>query len=63
MSKGSEIIDMKTMTGKLLLHGEIVQEYKVETCDKCTKISKLDKSGYQISDPKENIIWFCQDCR
>jgi hypothetical protein len=63
MSKWSEIIDIKTMTGTLLLHGEPVQNYKVEKCDKCSKIEKLDKAGYQKSDPSNNFIWFCAGCR
>jgi hypothetical protein len=32
-------------------NGELVQQYKVEKCDKCAKIEKLDKFGYQKSDP------------
>jgi hypothetical protein len=51
MSKWAEIITIKTMTGTLLLNGEPVQSYKVERCDKCAKIEKLDKFGYQKSDP------------
>jgi len=58
-----EIINITHMTGKLLDEGEVIAEYKVETCDKCAKISQLDKFGYQKSDPAENIIWFCKDCR
>jgi hypothetical protein len=63
MSNFAEIINIKTMTGTLLLNGEIVQEYKVEKCDKCTRIEKLDKFGYQKSDPAMNLIWFCGGCR
>ena len=58
-----EIINITHMTAKLLDEGEVIAEYKVETCDKCAKISQLDKFGYQKSDPAENIIWFCKDCR
>jgi hypothetical protein len=63
MSKWTEIINIKEMTGTLLLNGEPVQSYKVERCDKCTKIEKLDKFGYQKSDPALNLIWFCGECR
>ena len=63
MSDFSEIINIKTMIGILLLNGEIVQEYKVEKCDKCMRIEKLDKFGYQKSDPAMNLIWFCGECR
>jgi hypothetical protein len=63
MSKWSEIIDIKSMTGTLLLHGEPVHTYKVEKCDKCSRIEKLDKYGYQKSDPAMNLIWLCQECR
>ena len=63
MSRYMEIINITNMSAKLLDEGEVIAEYKVETCDKCAKISQLDKFGYQKSDPKENIIWFCKDCR
>ena len=63
MSRYMEIINITNMSAKLLDEGEVIAEYKVETCDRCAKISQLDKFGYQKSDPKENIIWFCKDCR
>jgi len=63
MSERMEMINLQTMTGKLFVNGEVVAEYKVETCDKCAKVVQLDKFGYQKSDPVENIIWFCKDCR
>ena len=44
-------------------YGELVAEYKVDTCDRCATIKQLDQFGYQKSDPVENIIWFCKDCR
>ena len=63
MSRYSEIINLANMTGKLLDEGQVVAEYKVESCDKCARITQLDKFGYQKSDPQENVIWFCKDCR
>ena len=63
MSRYSEIINLKAMTGKLLDDGEVIAEYKVETCDKCARITQLDKFGYQKSDPANNLIWFCKECR
>ena len=63
MSDRYEMINLQTMTGKLFVSGEMIAEYKVETCDKCARIMQLDKFGYQKSDPAENIIWFCKDCR
>jgi len=63
MSRYSEIIDLNAMTAKLLDDGEVIAEYKVETCDKCARITQLDKFGYQKSDPANNLIWFCKDCR
>ena len=63
MSRYSEIINLNAMTAKLLDDGEIIAEYKVETCDKCARITQLDKFGYQKSDPANNLIWFCKDCR
>jgi len=63
MSRYSEIINLNSMTAKLLDDGEVIAEYKVETCDKCARITQLDAFGYQKSDPQENVIWFCKDCR
>ena len=63
MSRYSEIINLKAMTAKLLDDGEVIAEYKVETCDKCARITQLDKFGYQKSDPANNLIWFCKECR
>ena len=63
MSRYSEIINLNAMTAKLLDDGEVIAEYKVETCDKCARITQLDKFGYQKSDPSNNLIWFCKECR
>ena len=63
MSRYSEIINLNAMTAKLLDDGEVIAEYKVETCDKCARITQLDKYGYQKSDPANNLIWFCKECR
>ena len=63
MSRYSEIINLHAMTAKLLDDGEVIAEYKVETCDKCARITQLDKFGYQKSDPANNLIWFCKECR
>ena len=63
MSDYSEIINIQAMTGKLLKNGEVVAEYKVESCDRCSKITQLDPFGYQKSHSKENLIWFCKECR
>ena len=63
MSDRYEMINLQTMTGKLFVSGEMIAEYKVESCDKCARIMQLDKFGYQKSEPAENIIWFCKDCR
>jgi len=44
--------------------GVIIAEYKVEQCDKCSRLVKFDEFGYQKGyDRAENIIWFCGDCR
>ena len=63
MSDHYELINLQAMTGKLFIGGELAGEYKVEQCDKCAMITQLDQFGYQKSDPKENIIWFCKGCR
>jgi hypothetical protein len=64
MSDYMEMIDVKTMMCKLLCNGEVVAEYKVEQCDKCSKITKFDSFGYQKGyDKHEKVIWFCGGCR
>lgn len=63
MSRYMELIDITHMTARLLDEGEVIATYKVETCDKCARITQLDPFGYQKSDPQENVIWFCKDCR
>jgi hypothetical protein len=64
MSDFIEIINPQTMTAKLMENGEIVAEYKVEQCDKCSMLTKFDAFGYQKGyDPTEKIIWFCAGCR
>ena len=64
MSDYMEMIDIKTMTCKLLCNGEVIAVYKVEQCDKCSKITKFDSFGYQKGyDAHEKVIWFCGGCR
>ena len=64
MSDYVEIINPRTMMCKLMDNGEIVAEYKVEQCDKCSRLVKFDSFGYQKGyDRTDNIIWFCGDCR
>jgi hypothetical protein len=64
MSDFIEMINPQTMTAKLMENGEIVAEYKVEQCDKCSILTKFDAFGYQKGyDRTEKIIWFCAGCR
>ena len=64
MSDYAEIIYPQSMTAKLLCNGEVVEEYKIEQCDKCSQLRRFDKFGYQKGyDRTDNIIWFCGDCR
>ena len=64
MSNYIELINPRLMTCKLLKDGEVVSEYKVEKCDKCEGISRLDDFGYQKGyDNKDRILWFCGACR
>ena len=59
-----EIINPQTMTARMFIEGVVVEEYKVEQCDKCSQLRKFDKFGYQKGyDLTENVIWFCGDCR
>jgi len=59
----SEIIYPQSMTAKLLLNGEVVDEYKIEQCDKCSILMRLDPFGYQKQYGGEKVSWFCKGCR
>ena len=64
MSDYIEIISPRTMTCKILKDMVVVEEYRIEQCDKCSKLKRLDPFGYQKGyDNLENVIWFCVDCR
>lgn len=63
MSDYIEIINPRTMTCKLMENGEIIAEYKVEQCDKCSSLVKFDEFGYQKGYGNEKVIWFCAGCR
>ncbi len=64
MSGPIEIINPRTMTCTLMEDGVIIGEYKVEQCDKCSRLVKFDEFGYQTGyDRTEKVIWFCGDCR
>ena len=63
MSEYTEIIYPQSMTAKLLKNGTVVEEYKVEQCDKCSILTRLDAFGFQKGYGNEKIIWFCKDCR
>ena len=64
MSDYIEIINPQTRIAKVMFQGKIVGEYRVEQCDKCSKLMKFDQFGYQKGyDRTENIIWFCGGCR
>jgi hypothetical protein len=62
MSDIIEIIYPQSMTAKLLQNGEVVAEYKVEQCDGCSKLLKLDAFGYQKGQAGEKLIWLCGSC-
>ena len=63
MSDFMEIINPRTMTCKLMENGVVVEEYKVEQCDKCSMLVRFDEFGYQKGFGNEKIIWFCAGCR
>ena len=63
MSSYIEIQYPMTMTGQLLKDGEVIAEYKLEQCDSCNKIVKLDKFGYTKGQAGEKLIWLCGLCR
>jgi hypothetical protein len=51
------------MKAKLLQDGEVIAEYKIEQCDSCAKLKKLDAFGYTKGQGGEKLIWLCGDCR
>jgi hypothetical protein len=62
----SDIIEMlysQSMTAKLLQNGEVIAEYKIEQCDGCAKLLKLDPFGYKIGQGGEKLAWLCGECR
>ena len=63
MSSYIELLNPQTMTGKLLQDGEVIAEYKLENCDSCSKIVKLDAFGYTKGQGGEKLIWLCGSCR
>ena len=59
-----EILNPQNMTGRLYYQGEVISEYKIDQCDKCSKLCKFDAFGFQIGyDKTDKVIWFCGDCR
>ena len=63
MSDLIEIIYPQSMTAKLLQNGEVIAEYKIEQCDSCSKLKKLDAFGYTKGQGGEKLTWLCGDCR
>jgi hypothetical protein len=63
MSGPIEIINPRTMSCTLMEDGVIIATYKVEQCDKCSRLVKFDEFGYQKGFGNEKIIWFCAECR
>ena len=63
MSDFMELIDVKTRIGKILYNGVVINEFRAEQCDKCSKLVRFDEFGYQKGYGGEKIIWFCAECR
>ena len=63
MSGTIGIINPRTMSCTLMEDGVVLANYKVEQCDKCSRLVKFDDFGYQKGFGNEKIIWFCWDCR
>ncbi len=63
MSDLIEIIYPQSMMAKLLQNGEVIAEYKVEQCDSCAKVKKLDPFGYTKGQGGEKLTWLCGECR
>lgn len=63
MSAYAEIINPQNMTATLLKDGEVLAQYKVERCDHCEQLMRLDEFGYQKHLGGIKILWFCAACR
>jgi len=63
MSDYMELINPKTRIAKMIKDGEVVAEYKLEQCDKCSLLARLDDFGYQRGYSGEALLWFCGACR
>ena len=63
MSDYIELINPQTRICKLLKNGEVIAEYKMEQCDKCSMLAKVDEFGYQRGQRGEKLLWFCGGCR
>ena len=63
MSDYVELINPQTRICKLLKNGEVIAEYKVEQCDGCGLVVKLDAFGYKIGQAGEKLAWLCGGCR
>ena len=63
MSDYIELINPQTRICKLLKNGEVIAEYKMEQCDKCSMLAKVDEFGYQRGQRGEKLMWFCGGCR
>lgn len=63
MSEYIELINPQTRICKLLKNGEVVAEYKMEQCDKCSMLARVDEFGYQRGQKGEKLLWFCGGCR
>lgn len=63
MSDYIELINPRTKTCQLLKNGEVVSEYKLEQCDKCSQLTRLDEFGYVKSSGREKLLWLCGVCR
>jgi hypothetical protein len=64
MSDYMEILNPQNMTGRLYYQGEVIQEYRIDQCDSCSKLVKWDAFGLQTGyDKTDKIAWFCGDCR
>ena len=63
MSDYIEMINPKTLICTLMRNGEVIDQYKLEQCDKCSLLAKADEFGYQRGQGGEKLLWFCGGCR